>query len=429
MARGRLWPVVLLAAVLAVIDGCSDKSVNPFDPLQDPDPPVVTSFSYQAGVATWKTDEPALCVVEYGPAGGDFLHYTYESTKVHATNHEATLLGMEDGEQYQVRLRCVDRAGNEGVYASALLPGFIEGFAFDGPVMRLSMIDVGWGLSMALETPGGTSVLIDAGRSELGPWVTEFLYDHGISYLDYGVVTHYHADHEGGFYGDALNGIPGVLDGIGVGQFIVPDPTHMLEAVTASLEAALDTYNIDSATVTGGDNSSNDPALDWDDTPGFFVEVLAAGLGTQFIDDPAYYPEDLEGNNDSIVFRITYGGVVFQLMADAEFFVEYYILNHYGGPAVRADLMQVAHHGNDDATSELWLDNVDPRIGLISNAMIEAPLEKEVTLQGLRAVDADYFVTDRIFPNTPRDAEPSYGHLIAITDGETIEVVLEPHDW
>ena len=61
--------------------------------------------------------------------------------------------------------------------------------------------------------------------------------------------------------------------------------------------------------------------------------------------------------------------------------------------------------------------------------MIEAALEKEVVLQGLRAVDADYFVTDRIFPNTPRDVDPDSGNLIAVTDGETIEVILEPHDW
>jgi len=424
MTRGKLWPVAFVAVVIATLAGCSDKGVNPFDPLQDPDPPVVTSFSFSGGVATWTTDEPALCVVEYGSARGDYLHYVYESTKIHSTTHRATLLGAEHGEPYLVRVRSVDRAGNEGLDDSAGLPTTIAGVAFDEPTMRLSMIDVGWGLAMVLETPGGTAVQIDAGQLERGDDVVEFLYSHGISYLDYGMLTHHHADHYGGFYADG-----GVLESIGVGGFIVPDPTYMLETMNTTLIDTLLYYNIDIDTVAQGDNSDNHPSLDWDDTPGFFVDVLAAGLGSQFIEDPAYYPDDLEGNNDSIVLRITYGDVVFMTMADAEFFVEYFILNEYGGPAVRADLMQVGHHGNDDATSELWLDNVDPRIGLISNAMIEAPLEKEVTLQGLRAVEADYFVTDRIFPNTPRDADPSYGHIIAITDGETIEIVLEPHDW
>jgi beta-lactamase superfamily II metal-dependent hydrolase len=424
MARGRLWPAAVVVAVLAALGGCSDKSVNPFDPLQDRDAPVVTRFAVEAGVATWTTDEPALCVVEYGPTAGDYLHYAYESTKTHSTTHRVTLLGMEDGESYDVRVRSMDRAGNEGYHASALLPQMVEGVAFDEPVMRLSMIDVGWGLSMALETPGGTSVLIDAGSQGHAAHVVDFLYSHDISYLDYAVVTHHHADHEGGYYAEG-----GVLDMLGIGTFIVPDPTYMLETMNSSLADTLAYYNIDPVTVTQGDDSSNDPDLNWDEAPGFFVQVLSAGVGTQFITDPAYQPDDLEGNNDSIVLRITYGDVVFLLMADAEFFVEYYILNAYGGPAVRADLMQVGHHANDDATSELWLNNVDPRIGLISNAMIEAPLEKEVTLQGLRAVDADYFVTDRIFPNTPRNVDPSHGDIIAVTDGESIEVILEPHDW
>ncbi len=61
--------------------------------------------------------------------------------------------------------------------------------------------------------------------------------------------------------------------------------------------------------------------------------------------------------------------------------------------------------------------------------MIEAALEKEVVLMALRSADADYMVTDRIVPNTSRDAEPTYGNLIAVTDGETIEIVTEEHDW
>jgi hypothetical protein len=61
--------------------------------------------------------------------------------------------------------------------------------------------------------------------------------------------------------------------------------------------------------------------------------------------------------------------------------------------------------------------------------MIESALEKESVLQGIRAADADYFVTDRVFPNTPRDVEPTHGNLIATTDGETIEITLEEHEW
>ncbi|MBN2565175.1 MAG: hypothetical protein JXB46_05650, partial [Candidatus Eisenbacteria bacterium] len=220
----------------------------------------------------------------------------------------------------------------------------------------------------------------------------------------------------------------GILDTFGCDLFIAPDSTYILDPFDSGLRDKLNEHNIDVAYVRQGDDSSNTQALDWDSTPGFFVQVLSAGVGRQFLPDPLP-ATGLEGNNDSIVFKFTYGSVVFLTMADGEFFVERYIIDRYGREGVRADVLQVAHHGNDDGTSHFWLDNVDPRVGLISNAMIEAPLEKEVVLYGIREANADYMVTDRIVPNTPRDVPPTYGNLIAVTDGETVEVITEEHEW
>ena len=422
MRRTRLWPVAFVALALVFAAGCAQKETNPFDPSQDPDPPVVTDFAYSGGVATWTTDEPALCVLEYAQVGGEFRNYVYESTKEHTTGHSVTVLGMEDGAEYELRVRSMDRAGNE--VTNAVMAIEVFGVAFDDPTMTLSMIDVGWGLSMALETPGGTNVLIDAGAYYHVDDVMTFLLEHDISYLDYAVATHHHADHIGGFTEDG-----GVLDSFWVGDFITPDETYILNPMDLGLREKIDEHNIEIFYVKQGDDSSNLEILDWDDTPSFFVQVLSAGVGTQFAPSPEYISEDAEVNNDSIVLKLTFGGVSYITMGDGEFFVERYIVDRYGRAGVRADLLQVGHHGSDDATSPFWLDNVDPRIGLISNAMIEAPLEKEVVLNAIRGANADYMVTDRIVPNTRSDAEPTYGHLIAVTDGETIEVVTEEHDW
>jgi beta-lactamase superfamily II metal-dependent hydrolase len=423
MRRARRWPMAIVVVVVLFAAGCAEKETNPFDPSQDPNPPVVTGFSYQEGVATWTTNEPALCVLEYAPEGGEFRNYVYESTKEFTTDHSVTIMGMEAGESYQMRVRSRDRAGNEADRSDVSMPDSAAGAAFTGPTMRLSVIDVGWGLSMAFQTPGGTDVLIDAGADIHVDDVKTFLYDNDITYLDYAVATHHHADHIGGFMEDG-----GILDTFGCDLFIEPDTTHILEPADTDLKDKLNDHHIDVAYVKQGDDSSNTTALDWDDTPGFFVQVLSAGVGRQFLPDPL--PADgLEGNNDSIVFRFTYGGVVFLTMADGEFYVERYIMDRYGRDGVRADVLQVGHHANDDATSHFWLDNVNPRVGLISNAMIEAALEKEVVLNGIREVDADYMATDRIIPNTPRDATPTYGNLIAVTDGETVEIITEEHEW
>jgi hypothetical protein len=54
---------------------------------------------------------------------------------------------------------------------------------------------------------------------------------------------------------------------------------------------------------------------------------------------------------------------------------------------------------------------------------------KEEVLRGIRGVNADYFVTDRVVANTPRHATPTYGNVIAVTDGSTIEITTEEHVW
>jgi beta-lactamase superfamily II metal-dependent hydrolase len=424
MGRARLFLVVSVSLAASLLPGCSEQGVNPFDPAQDQNPPVVTSLSVANGRASWTTDEPSLGVVEYGEVGASYTHYAYETTKAHCTAHEVTLLGMEEGTQYSLRVRSRDRANNEGYGSDVALPMTVTGVAFAGDLLTLGMIDVGWGLSMAVTTPGGAHVLIDAAQESRVDRVVDFLHDHGISYLDAAVATHYHGDHVGGYYADQ-----GILELFGVSEFIAPDTTYLFTPMSPDIAAKLTLYNIPVTHVSRGDNNENTPALDWDDTPGFSVEVLAAGMGGLVPDEGSTSGEGMNGNNDSVIMRFRFGNVSFVTTGDGEFFEEYSIINAYGRAGTKADLFQVAHHANDDATSEIWLDNMSPRVALISNRMIDAALEKEVTLQGIRAAGADYFITDRVFPNMSRSVEPVHGDLIAVTDGTGIEVMLEEHEW
>jgi competence protein ComEC len=241
-------------------------------------------------------------------------------------------------------------------------------------MMSLSMIDVGWGLSELLTTPGGEYILIDAGHTDHLDDVMGFLADHGVGSLKSAVMTH-------------------------------------------------STY------VKQGDTSDSVPGLDWDDTPGFRVQVLSAGVGGTIFEDDDSGTEGMNTNNDSVVLRMTFGNVSFITTGDAEHFTEFGIIDEFGRLGARAQVLQIAHHGSDDSSSEMWLENVSPRVALISCAMVEVALVKEVVLQGCRAVDADYFVTDKAFPNMSRGADPEYGNLITMTDGESIEVMAEHHDW
>ncbi len=84
-----------------------------------------------------------------------------------------------------------------GPAGCALLP---TGAAQPPPsgALVVSFIDVGQGDAVLVQS-GGKSYLVDAGRSEEGPNVVDFLRSRGVESLDGIVVSNPDADHIGGF--------------------------------------------------------------------------------------------------------------------------------------------------------------------------------------------------------------------------------------
>ncbi len=72
--------------------------------------------------------------------------------------------------------------------------------------LSVSFIDVGQGDSVLVQA-GGTNHLIDAGRTEEGPNVVDFLRDRGVRTLDGIIVSNPDADHIGGFL-DVMDAFP-----------------------------------------------------------------------------------------------------------------------------------------------------------------------------------------------------------------------------
>lgn len=72
-----------------------------------------------------------------------------------------------------------------------------------GQNLTVHFLDVGQGDSILIGYEN-KSMLIDAGESDKGEVVTNYLHNQGISTLDYVVATHPHSDHIGGM-NDVLN--------------------------------------------------------------------------------------------------------------------------------------------------------------------------------------------------------------------------------
>lgn len=108
--------------------------------------------------------------------------------------------------------------------ASALALGLITGSTFissaNSQQLEVHHINVGQGESIYIEFPDGTDALIDAGKSNYGNTVVNYLKEQESNMdLDYLIATHPDSDHVGG--------MPNVFKSLNVKNFIYPkDAAH-----------------------------------------------------------------------------------------------------------------------------------------------------------------------------------------------------------
>ena len=276
--------------------------------------------------------------------------------------------------------------------AAALL---IWGWAFwpRHPVLSVTFLDVRQGDSAFIRTPGGKTILIDAGEGgrhngfDAGSHVVlPFLRRNGVRTLDVVVMTHPHEDHVGG--------MPAVLRDVGART--VMDPGESFE--TSPHRDAMRLIRRQGARCI---IARRGQAATFPD--GVRITVLNPN-------DGAVDEEDESAINDhSVVLRVTYGHAAFLFDADAGHEAEEDMLRSCG--RISSTVLKVGHHGSAQATSEIWLKAARPRIAVISvgkhNPFGHPSRE---ALQRLADSGARIFRTDRD------------GAVTITTDGENMHV-------
>jgi competence protein ComEC len=256
-------------------------------------------------------------------------------------------------------------------------------------VLELTYLDVGEGQCGVMRTPSGKIVVLDCGTStwrdsdSLGSkLVAPYLQRLGADRIDLAVLSHPHSDHVSG-YASLLAEKPAkaVLD---IGRRHGAPPYIRFLRQVKKCGAS---YRI----------AKRGQFVDFGD--GVRAEVLNP--------DPDAHYSDL--NENSMVLRVTYGKVAMLLCADAGEEAERRMLE--SGMRVRAQVMQVGHHGSRFGTTPEWLAAVRPSVAIIScgrNDMYGHPSRQ--TLARLRAVGARTYRTDM------------NGAVTVTTDGHTIRV-------
>ena len=248
------------------------------------------------------------------------------------------------------------------------------------PVMEVHFLDVGQGDS-TLIINGEHAMLIDAGDNDHGTAVQYYLQKHGITGLDYLVLTHNDADHIGG--GDV------VITKFDVETVFMTD-YEKSNRTYRDVMLPLDYKNLEWSTPEVG-------------------SVYSLGDASFTILAPIERYED--SNNNSIALLLEKGNTRFLFTGDAEEEAEADIVAYCAeaGLDISTDVYQAGHHGSSTSSTQEFLDLITPACAVVSCGR-DNPYgypHKE-TMESLEERGIQVFRTDE------------QGSIVAVTDGESI---------
>ncbi len=211
--------------------------------------------------------------------------------------------------------------------------------------LLVHVLDVGQGDAIALRTPHGRWVLIDAGPAGRGMdagrrVVLPFLRRHGGRSLAALVISHADADHLGGgpSVTRALEPEMVLEPGQPLGGALYLEHLATVDSLGLAWQAARagDTLVVDGVTL-----AVLHPATDWID-------------------------RQIAPNENSVVLHVSFGCFDAILAGDAGAPSESEILAGWSPAGRTIELLKVGHHGSRTGTTAAWLESLEPRIAVIS---------------------------------------------------------------
>jgi competence protein ComEC len=276
-----------------------------------------------------------------------------------------------------------------GVAALIAAGLWVSVFVTGSSQLQVTFLDVGDGLCTVVRTPSGRTLVMDCGTSSwrddsavgsklAGPYLQRL----GVESIDVAVLSHPHSDHYSGF-ASLLKLEPARLVLDCGAKCRRPEYRAFLKAVKANRAR----FRIARR--------------------GMVIE-MGDGVHAQIL-NPRQNVRYAHLNDRSIVLRIIYKRTAVLLTADASVPAEQDMLR--AGLTVRAQVLQVGHHGSRQASSSPWLAAVRPRIAVISCARRSRyHFPSRLTLDRLASCGARTYITGRC------------GAVTVTTDGETIRV-------
>ena len=224
----------------------------------------------------------------------------------------------------------------------------------------ISFIDVGEAESILIQS-NGENALIDAGNTIDGNKLVKYIKSLNIKEFKYIFGSHAHEDH--------IGGLANIIYNFKINEVYMPSTKSEYKSYNNVLKA-LAKKNIELLT----------PEID-----------QKLYLGNSIID--ILYVGDYKDNinNTSIVLKLTYLNTTYLFTGDTTKEIEMQLLNK----EIKSNVLKVAHHGSNDATSAQFLNKVHPEYAIIScgkNNDYHHP--HKVTLDKLERIGAKIYRTD-----------------------------------
>jgi competence protein ComEC len=212
-----------------------------------------------------------------------------------------------------------------------------------GDRVEIHFIDVGQGDAVAVRSPAGRWLLVDAGVAGRGfdageRRVVPYLAARGARRLEGVVLTHPHLDH--------LGGAAAVVRGLRPRW--VGDP-----ATPAASPPYLAVLRLADSTRTRWVGLQKGQLLVLD------------GMAVEFLHPERIGAAESDPNDLSVVMRVSYGEFSALLTGDATALVESRLLRS-AGPELRAHVLKLGHHGSATSTTPAFLEATSPRLAIVS---------------------------------------------------------------
>lgn len=220
------------------------------------------------------------------------------------------------------------------------------------------------------------TMLIDGGNNEDGQLLANYIAGLGITKIDYLIATHPHEDH--------IGGLDDIINSFEIGAIYMPQVTTTTQTYQ-DLLTAIQNKGLTAEKLEIGEHITLEYAI----------------ATVMYVDNE----QNEELNNNSIVINLAYGEKNFLFTGDAQSEVEAKV------EWPHADVLKVAHHGSNQASSEKFLNSVKPEFAIIScGANNDYGHPHKELLERLDKLGIKVYRTD------------VDGTLILTTDGSTIDI-------